>query len=109
MVRKLIAAFSPNRLALEKLFFSKNVGTALGVSEARGVVLLVAAEAHISIEEYTPNEVKIAVTGYGRADKLQVAHLIQRLLKLPSPITSDDAADALAIALCAAQTKPTRS
>jgi crossover junction endodeoxyribonuclease RuvC len=103
-LRSLLQELRPTVVAIEKLFFAKNVTTALGVSEARGVILLIAAEAGCRIVEFTPIEVKLAVTGYGQADKEQVGRLVQRLLKLPEPIASDDASDALAIAICSAQT-----
>jgi crossover junction endodeoxyribonuclease RuvC len=85
---------------MEKLFFSKNVTSAMGVSEVRGVVLLAAEQRQIRITEYTPNQVKQAITGSGRADKVQVQQMIQRLLHLDEIPKPDDAADGLSIALC---------
>ncbi len=85
---------------VEKLFFSKNVRTALSVGQARGVALLAIAQAGIDIHEYTPLEVKQAVVGYGRADKLQIQQMVRMLLQLDSIPQPDDAADALAIAIC---------
>ena len=90
----------PDSLATERLFFSKNEKTALGVGRTIGVVLLAAAERGVPWVEYTPAEVKKAVVGYGAADKQQVQYMIQRLLNLPAPPRPNDAADALAIAIC---------
>ena len=90
----------PDQGAVEKLFFSRNVTTALAVGQARGVVLLGMTQQGIPIEEYTPMEVKQAVTGYGGADKLQIQTIIQAILELPELPKPDDAADALAIAVC---------
>jgi len=90
----------PDQAAVEQLFFNKNVRTALAVGHARGVVLLTLAQANLPIYEYTPLEVKQAVTGHGRADKRQVQQMVTLLLglsKIPKP---DDVADALAVALC---------
>jgi len=90
----------PESGAVEKLFFQRNVRTALSVGQARGVVLLALAEAAIPIAEYTPLEVKQAVVGYGGADKKQVQHMVRALLGLQEIPQPDDAADALAIAIC---------
>jgi crossover junction endodeoxyribonuclease RuvC len=90
----------PDNAAVEKLFFQKNVTNAIAVGQARGVILLSLCDAKTEIAEYTPNEVKQCVTGYGNADKKQVQEMVRVLLnldKLPKP---DDAADALAIAIC---------
>jgi crossover junction endodeoxyribonuclease RuvC len=84
---------------VEKLFFQKNVRTAIAVGQARGVILLASAEAGLIIGEYTPNEIKQAVTGYGSADKLQVQEMVRVLLQLSEIPKPDDAADALAIAI----------
>ena len=97
----LIAQFSPHVASIEKLFFAKNTKTAFDVSHARGVLLLALAHAKIPIYECTPLQVKQAVVGYGRAEKQQIQKMVQLLLSLPTPPRSDDAADALAIALCA--------
>ncbi len=97
---KIIKKHRPDALAIEKLFFSKNVKTALAVGEARGVILLCAALAKIPVAEYTPLEVKMAVTGYGRADKYQVQQMVKNLLGMAEIPKPDDAADALAIAIC---------
>jgi len=92
--------YPPDALAVEKLFFSRNITSAMGVSEVRGIVLLAAEQRGVPVFEYTPTQVKQAVTGSGRADKVQVQQMITRLLRLPEVPQPDDAADALAIALC---------
>ncbi len=96
----LFEKYQPEHIAVEKLFFSKNITSAMGVSEARGVILLLAGQKEIPVTEYTPNQVKQAITGSGRADKRQVQDMITRLLRLDSVPKPDDAADALSIALC---------
>ncbi|MCS6842825.1 MAG: crossover junction endodeoxyribonuclease RuvC [Caldilineales bacterium] len=96
----LLAQHRPQAVAVEELFFSKNVRTAISVSQARGVVLLTVAQAGIPIVEYKPGEVKQAVTGYGGADKSQMQEMVRLLLGLDAVPQPDDAADALAIALC---------
>lgn len=90
--------FKPDLVAVEKLFFSKNIKTAMKVGEARGVVILTATESNVPIIELTPNEVKVAVAGYGRADKRQVQRMIKVLLGLGEVPKPDDVADALAVA-----------
>lgn len=95
----IINEYKPDALAIEELFFNTNVTTALVVGQARGVVLLAAAQHKLSITSYTPLQVKIAVTGYGRSEKNQVGQMIKTLLKLQSIPKPDDTADALAIAL----------
>jgi crossover junction endodeoxyribonuclease RuvC len=90
----------PDSAAVEKLFFQKNVRTAISVGQARGVVLLALSQKGLSIGEYTPNEVKQAVAGYGGADKLQVQNMVRILLDLNELPKPDDAADALAVAIC---------
>lgn len=95
-----IEQHQPDQSAVEQLFFNKNVRTALAVGHARGVILLTLAQASIPIYEYTPLEVKQAVTGNGRADKRQVQQMITLLLSLSKIPKPDDVADALAIALC---------
>ena len=96
----LIAKHQPTDAVIEKLFFSKNVRTALSVGQARGVALLAAAQANLMIHEYTPLQIKQAVVGYGRADKNQIQQMVKMLLQLDSIPQPDDAADALAIAIC---------
>ncbi len=85
---------------MEKLFFSKNTTSAMGVSEVRGVILLAAEQRKIPVTEYTPNQIKLAITGSGRADKAQMQQMVARLLHLDEIPTPDDAADGLSIALC---------
>lgn len=99
-LRALLGAHRPDVVAVEELFFSSNVRTAMSVGHARGVVLLAAASAGLRVFEYTPLQVKQAVSGYGRASKLQVQEVIRLLLHLDSLPRPDDAADALAIAIC---------
>nr|QNO49066.1 crossover junction endodeoxyribonuclease RuvC [Methanosarcinales archaeon ANME-2c ERB4] len=94
----------PDELAIERLFFSRNVSSAIEVSHARGVILLAASEYDLNVFEYTPNQVKKAVTGSGRADKKQVQKMVKMMLKIDCDIP-DDTADALAIALCHAHSK----
>lgn len=100
-VNRLIDIHKPSLVALEKIFFSKNIKTALSVAEARGVIILTAAENHIRVCEYTPLEAKIAVTGYGRADKRQVKEMVRLLLKQTEVPNLDDITDAMAIAFTA--------
>jgi crossover junction endodeoxyribonuclease RuvC len=104
-VEKLLDEYKPELVSIEKLFFSKNVTTAMTVSQARGVLMYVCERQGIPIVSYTPNEVKLALTGYGNADKSQMQKMVQLLLKLPTLPKPDDAADAVAIALIAAQTR----
>jgi crossover junction endodeoxyribonuclease RuvC len=99
----MLARHVPRAVAVERLFFNKNVRTAMAVSEARGVALLCAARAGVPVFEYTPHQVKLAVTGYGKADKKQVQQMLAVLLRLAAPIRQDDTADAVAVALCHAQ------
>ena len=96
---ELIAQYHPETYAVEKLFFQRNVSTAMAVGQARGVVLLAIAQALGEVAEYTPNEVKQAVAGYGSADKRQVQEMVRTLLGLAEIPRPDDAADALAIAI----------
>ncbi len=98
-VRNLIEQYKPDAVAVEKLFFQTNAKTAIDVGMARGVVLLAIADAGARLVELTPNQVKQGTTGSGSADKKAVQEMVQRLLKLTEKPTSDDAADALAIAI----------
>jgi crossover junction endodeoxyribonuclease RuvC len=98
---ELIKHHKPDIIAVEKLFFVKNITTGISVGQARGVVLLTAAQADLDLHEYTPLQVKQSVTGYGQANKRQVQEMVQKILKLDVLPTPDDAADALAIAICA--------
>ena len=99
-IRSLVKLHKPDCLAVEKLFFGANAKTAISVGQARGVVLLVAAEENIPVAEYTPLEVKMAATGYGRADKNQMQQMVKTLLRLDAIPKPDDVADALAVAIC---------
>lgn len=99
----IIEMFRPEYLAIEKLYFQSNQKTAIMVAEARGVILLAAQQHNIPIFEYTPLQVKTAVTGYGKAKKPQVMEMTRRLLNLPEVPKPDDTADALAIAICHTQ------
>jgi crossover junction endodeoxyribonuclease RuvC len=98
----LIETHRPELVAVERLFFSRNAQTAIGVGQARGVILLTAAQAGLPVREPTPSEVKTAVAGYGSADKEQVARMVALILGLDRTPTPDDAADGLAIAIWAA-------
>lgn len=100
-LQNVIAREKPTMIAVEKLFFAQNTTTAIRVAETRGIVLLLAHQRGIAIREYTPLEVKMAVCGYGRADKRQVQEMVMRMLKLAAPPRPDDAADAVAVALTA--------
>lgn len=99
-MRLLLAEHDPDVMAVEKLFFARNVTTALAVGQARGVVLLAAAERGIPVREYSPSEIKHAVVGYGKADKNQIQEMVRIILGLDHIPRPDDAADALAIAVC---------
>lgn len=103
--KKLIKKYKPDYLAIESLFFFKNIKTVLKVSEIRGVLLLAAAEQGLEIKEFTPLQVKQAVSGYGRADKKQVQRMVEMILGQKIKNVPDDAVDALAIAICCANTK----
>ena len=102
-IDRLIRAHRPGVLALERLYFNKNVRTAMVVAEARGIALLCGARAGLEIAEYTPSEVKISVTGSGSADKKQVQRMLTLVLRLADGIAQDNVADAVAIALTHAQ------
>ena len=101
---KLIKKHKPDIMAVEDIFFFKNLKTAIKVSQARGVILLTAAKSKISVFECTPLQIKQAVTGYGRAEKIQVQKMVKTLLNLKEIPKPDDAADALAAAICCAHT-----
>ncbi len=102
----LLEEWEPDVMAVERLFFGNNVTTALQVGRAVGVILLAATQKEIPVIEYRPNEVKMAVTGYGAAEKKQVQMLVKQLLKLEKIPKPDDAADALALAICHAHSAP---
>lgn len=96
---KLISVHQPDFMAIEKLYFVKNQKTALSVAQSRGVIVLVASEQKLPIREFSPNEIKLGVTGYGSADKKAVAKMVKIILKKPDLEIIDDATDALAIAI----------
>lgn len=102
-MQQLLSQFQPDEIAVEELFFSKNITTGISVAHGRGIILLKAEEFGIPLFEYTPMQVKQAVVGYGNADKKQVMFMTQKLLKLSALPRPDDAADALAIAICHAR------
>ncbi len=103
-VNKIFETFHPDEAAMEELFFSKNITTGINVAHARGVILLACTKQCGRLFEYTPNQIKQALTGYGRADKVQMQRTVAAHLRLRSIPRPDDAADALAIALCHAFT-----
>jgi crossover junction endodeoxyribonuclease RuvC len=106
-VAELIETHRPDVVAVERLFFSRNAQTAFAVGQARGVVLLAAAQAALPVREATPNEVKVAVTGYGAADKEQVGRMVAVILQLAEVPHPDDASDALAVAIAIANSERT--
>jgi crossover junction endodeoxyribonuclease RuvC len=99
-IKGLAAEWQPTEAAVEELFFSRNVRTAMHVGQARGVAILALADAELEISEYTPLAIKQAVTGYGSADKAQMQEMVKMLLGLDEVPRPDDAADALAVAIC---------
>ena len=107
-LKEILLLHRPDSGAVEKLFFARNSRTAISVGQGRGVVLLALAEAGLQVAEYTPMEVKQAVAGYGGADKLQIQEMVRLLLGLEYIPKPDDAADALAIAICHLQYSRTR-
>lgn len=99
---KLIKKEKPDAISVEKLFFSKNVKTALNISEVRGVILATAQKHSLKISEFTPLQVKMAICGYGKADKKDVANMLKFSINMPKKTLLDDETDALAIAICGA-------
>ncbi len=99
-LKEVIEKHNPENVAVEQLFFCTNAKTAIKVGEARGVILLTAAQAGLKISEYTPLQVKMALTGYGKADKKQVQYMVKNILGCKETPKPDDAADAIAIAVC---------
>lgn len=95
----LLKKYNPSYGGCEKVFYSKNIKTATAVNQARGVILLALQQAHVKLTELTPTQIKLAVTGYGSAEKSQVQYMTQNILKLKDRLTQDDAADALAVAI----------
>lgn len=108
-VRDLIAEHPPGAVAIERILFSVNVRTAIGVAQAAGIVMVEAIAAGAEVTEYSPNEIKQAVTGDGAADKTQIETMVQRLLHIDRPIRPVDAADAAAVALCHVARAPMRA
>lgn len=104
LISELISKYNPKTLAIEKLFFTKNAKTAFSVSEARGVIINSATSLNLEVLEFTPLEVKVAVTGFGRAEKKQIQKMVCRMLNLEKIPQPDDAADAIAIGLTACYT-----
>jgi crossover junction endodeoxyribonuclease RuvC len=98
-IDKLIETYRPDTVAVEKLFFAKNTKTAIAVAQARGVILLAIKARGVCIKEYTPNEVKLGVAGYGAADKKAVLKMVRLILRKPDLAVIDDASDALALAI----------
>lgn len=105
---QLIDVFKPDAMAVEELFFNTNITTGIAVAQGRGVILLAGYRAGVPIFEYTPLQVKQAVVGYGRAEKRQVIDMVRRILNMQEPPKPDDAADAVAIALCHARSATSR-
>ncbi len=103
-VNKILNKYKPDEIAVEELFFVKNITTGIPVAHARGVMLLTCIKYCGKLYEYTPNQIKMSLTGYGRADKIQMQHVVTSLLHLKKVPRPDDAADALAVALCHAHT-----
>ncbi|MFH1368813.1 MAG: crossover junction endodeoxyribonuclease RuvC [Elusimicrobiota bacterium] len=99
-IRELVRLNKPEVMAIEELFFAKEAKTVASVGQARGAILLAAVDENLPVHEYNPRKVKIALTGYGAADKNQIQHMVQKLLGLKEIPKPDDAADALAIAMC---------
>ena len=104
-LEQLVEKYRPDEMAIEELFFNTNITTGIAVAEARGVILCTAHRLGVKISEYTPLQVKQAVVGYGKAEKQQVIAMVTSILRLPKPPKPDDAADAVAIAICHAQSR----
>lgn len=98
-LKKIIKKYKPNIVAIEKLFFFKNQKTALQVAEARGMIVYLAISHNIPVKQFTPLEIKMALTGYGRAEKIQVQKMVEKILKIKKMPESDDEIDAMAIAI----------
>ena len=103
-INRILDKYKPEEIAVEELFFSKNITTGIPVAHARGVMLLTCVKYCGKLYEYTPNQIKQSLTGYGKADKIQMMHVVTSLLHLDKIPRPDDAADALAVALCHAHT-----
>ena len=102
-LEEIFSTFQPEQIAIEELFFDKNITTGIAVAHGRGVTLLAAYRHQIPVFEYTPMQVKQSVVGYGLAEKRQVIDMVRRILNMPSPPKPDDAADAVALAICHAR------
>ena len=107
-MEELIGETKPDVISIEELFFNNNITTGIAVAHGRGVILCAAEKCGIPLFEYTPSQVKLAVTGYGKAQKLQVMDMTRRILKLRAVPRPDDAADALALAICHARSRTSR-
>ena len=107
-LEEIIKRYTPDEMAIEELFFNQNITTAITVAEARGVIIMTAAQNNVPVFEYTPLQVKQAVVGYGKAEKKQVMLMVSSLLKLAATPKLDDTCDALAIAVCHAHTGKSR-
>lgn len=106
-LKQIISETKPQIMSVEKLFFSQNVTTAMSVSQARGVVLLLGKQHDLELHEYTPQQIKQAITGYGKADKKQMQEMVRMILKLKEVPKPDDAADAIATAICCSMSRNT--
>jgi len=104
-IKRIISKTKPDKIAVEKLFFFKNAKTAMSVGQARGIILLAAQDSKTPIYEFTPLEIKMSICTNGRADKKQVQEMVKAILNLEDVPKPDDAADALAVAICAADYK----
>lgn len=104
-VEDLVKSKKPDAVAIEEIFFMKNIKTAISVAQARGVVISICRRNGIDVFEYKPNQIKLALTGYGHADKNQIQQMVKLILKLDSIPTPDDAADGLATAICLAHSE----
>ena len=105
-MNELISTFSPDVMSIEELFFNTNITTGISVAHARGVILLTAYRAGVRVFEYTPLQIKQAITGVGRAEKKQIQFMVQKILNLEKTPKPDDAADALAVAITHSQINP---
>jgi crossover junction endodeoxyribonuclease RuvC len=108
-IAELLAVYQPTEAAMETLYFGRNTTTALPVAHARGVIMLAMNEHGLTVAEYSPSQVKLAVTGYGKATKGQVGHMVQILLSMQRIPRPDDAVDAAAVAICHAHTSVLRT
>lgn len=105
---EIIQKYEPDEVSIEELFFNRNVTTAIGVGEARGVAMLACVEGGLVVSEYTPMQIKQALVGYGKAEKAQVQRMVKTILNLPEVPKPDDTADAVAAAICHAHSRNAR-